>query len=120
MSSTFNFPGLHVLLTLETSDIQKLTNHSLFSRFTDEILKKYSLEKVGETIHEFENKSFTSAVCLKESHICVHTWPEYNQLTLDVYLCNYLKENSGKVKKIAAEYKDYFEAEVIKEFEILR
>ena len=120
MNPTLNFPGLHILLTLETPDIQKLTNHRLFGQFTEEILKKYDLEKVGESIHEFENKSFTTAVCLKESHICVHTWPEYNRLTLDVYLCNYLKDNSEKVKQIAAAYKDYFEAKVIKEFEILR
>ena len=39
---------------------------------------------------------------------------------MDVYLCNYLKDNSDKVRAIANEYIVYFEAEVIKDFEINR
>ena len=88
-------------MTINVSDNQKLTSSSDFIVFTDKILEKYDLEKVGFTVHNFENNSFTIAVCLMESHICIHTWPEFNQLTLDVYLCNYLKENSNLVRLIS-------------------
>ncbi|MCG2610079.1 S-adenosylmethionine decarboxylase [Flavobacterium sp. SM15] len=120
MTSHSYSPGLHILLTLEVKSILKLTDSQSFIRKTDEILQHYNLEKVGELTHNFDNESFTIAFCLKESHICVHTWPEYEQLTLDVYLCNYLQDNTEKVKAIAKEYIDYFEAKVIKEFEIYR
>ena len=79
-------PGLHKLVTLEVKQNEKLIESAKFVDFTESVLEKYSLEKVGISIHDFENNSFTIAVCLKESHICIHTWPEYNQLTLDVYL----------------------------------
>jgi S-adenosylmethionine/arginine decarboxylase-like enzyme len=50
-----------------------------------------------------------------ESHICIHTWPEFGQLTLDIYLCNYLKDNSDKVFRLGSLFKDYFNAIVINE-----
>ncbi|WP_442786860.1 S-adenosylmethionine decarboxylase family protein [Flavobacterium suncheonense] len=113
-------PGLHILLTLETDSFSKLTDSLSFIHKTNAVLEQYGLGKVGSITHDFENDSFTVAFCLKESHICVHTWPEYKQLTLDVYLCNYLQDNTQKVKDIAQEYIAYFEAKVIKEFEIYR
>lgn len=113
-------PGLHKLLTLRVPDAQKLTGLDSFEAFTDTILEKHGLEKVGFSAHIFENGSFTAAVCLKESHICIHTWPEFSQLTLDVYLCNYLRDNSLKVKEVGAAYIAYFEAEVLNDFEINR
>ncbi len=113
-------PGLHKLVTLKVQKTEKLTESAKFITFTELILEKYSLEKVGISIHDFENNSFTVAVCLKESHICIHTWPEYSQLTLDVYLCNYLQDNSQKVKVIVNDYIQYFNASVITDHEIYR
>lgn len=119
MTSTYS-PGLHKLVTLEPKDHAKLTDSKAFVAITAHILEAYSLEKVGMIVHDFENLSFTISVCLKESHICIHTWPEFGQLTLDVYLCNYLQDNSEKVKAVVKAYVDYFEAVVIKDFEINR
>jgi S-adenosylmethionine decarboxylase len=113
-------PGLHKLVTLEVQQTEKLIESEKFVAFTESVLEKYSLEKVGISIHDFENNSFTIAVCLKESHICIHTWPEFNQLTLDVYLCNYLQDNSYKVKTIVNDYIQYFNALIITDHEIYR
>ena len=113
-------PGLHKLVTLETDAVSALTDATGFIAITNTILSEYDLEKVGIASHVFENDSFTIAVCLKESHICIHTWPEFRQLTLDVYLCNYLQDNSQKVKAVTKAYIDYFEGTVLKDFEINR
>jgi S-adenosylmethionine decarboxylase len=113
-------PGLHRLVTLHVKKSEKLTGSKDFLAATDSLLEKYGLEKVGVISHDFDNDSFTTAVCLKESHICIHTWPEYSQLTLDVYLCNYLQDNTDKVNAVMQEYLDYFEAEIIKDFNIYR
>jgi S-adenosylmethionine decarboxylase len=113
-------PGLHKLLTLRVNKSSKLQDLQGFSDFTDAVLQEFDLEKVGFSAHVFDNNSFTAAVCLKESHICIHTWPEFGQLTLDVYLCNYLRDNSDKVRRVAAGYIGYFEAEIINDHEINR
>lgn len=42
----------------------------------------------------------TGAVLLAESHIAVHTWPERAGVTLDVYVCNFTTDNSGKAERL--------------------
>jgi S-adenosylmethionine decarboxylase len=120
MNPNFYSPGLHKLVTLQVNTLQKLTDSEGFITVTNQILNKYNLEQVGTTVHNFDNSSFTIAVCLKESHICIHTWPEFSQLTLDVYLCNYLQDNTAKVRAVTQEYMEYFDAIIIKDFEINR
>jgi S-adenosylmethionine decarboxylase len=120
MDSTTYSPGLHKLLTLKVSTVTQLQDLNSFKNITNTLLEQYGLEEVGFSAHVFDNGSFTAAVCLKESHICIHTWPEFLQLTLDVYLCNYLQDNSNKVREVANAYIRYFEAEVLKDFEINR
>lgn len=113
-------PGLHKLVTLQVNDSSLLTNSLAFINFSEKIIQDFQLEKVGIITHNFENNSFTIAICLKESHICIHTWPEFKQLTLDVYLCNYLQDNTQKVKSITNAFVDYFNAVILKDFEINR
>lgn len=120
MISNIYSPGLHKLVTLSVLGDDKLKDSKGFIQITDSILEQFLLEKVGVVVHDFDNKSFTVSVCLKESHICIHTWPEFNQLTLDVYLCNYLQDNTQKVKDVMQEYVSYFEGIIIKDFEINR
>ena len=38
----------------------------------------------------------TATVLLAESHLCVHTWPEQAGVTVDVYVCNFGADHSGK------------------------
>lgn len=120
MQSNSNLLGLHILLTLKTENQQKLTDNKRFIDFVDDVLAKNNLLKVGQSSHVFENSSFTTAICLMESHICIHTWPDINQLTTDVYLCNYSQDNTNKVREIAEDIRAYFQGEIISKNEIFR
>ena len=42
----------------------------------------------------------TGTVLLAESHLAIHTWPETGNVTLDVYVCNFSADNSGKAKQL--------------------
>lgn len=112
--------GLHILLTLKVSDENLLLNYDSFIKKVKEILIANDTEVVGETHHIFSNGSFTSAVILKESHLCIHTWPEYQQLTFDILLCNYFSDNTQKTDTIAKAVTDYFSGQIIKEHKIQR
>lgn len=49
---------------------------------------------------EGEPGGVTGAVLLAESHVAVHTWPERAGVTLDVYVCNFTTDNSGKAERL--------------------
>ena len=42
---------------------------------------------LAERFHQFEPHGITGVLLLAESHLSVHTWPEENLATLDVFTC---------------------------------
>lgn len=58
------------------------------------------LTELWNYYHSFWKDAYTGVVCLAESHVSIHTWPETQYLTLDIYVCNYLKDNSNKAVKL--------------------
>ena len=68
------------------------------------------LTPVGELFHRFaavpDERSaasgITGVVLLAESHLAVHTWPEFDAATLDVYVCNLGADNSARAESLLA------------------
>lgn len=38
-------------------------------------------------VHKFEPQGLTGFVLLAESHISIHTWPEWNLVAVDIFTC---------------------------------
>ena len=103
------FTGLHILGEIQTKEIKKLISLNQTKKAIHEIIRKYGLHELGSFYYKFsQGEGFTGLVSLVESHISVHTWPELGYLTLDVYLCNYRKDNSNTCKKVFAEISNTF------------
>ena len=67
------------------------------------------LQAVGELFHQFPAAGgVTGVVLLAESHVAVHTWPELGAVTIDVYVCNYSADNSGRAEAVLAELEARF------------
>lgn len=69
------------------------------------------LTAVGELFHRFAAPhgpsaaapvGITGVVLLAESHVAVHTWPELESATLDVYVCNLGADNSARAETLIA------------------
>lgn len=66
------------------------------------------LTPVGELFHRFApaqpgtGAGITGVVLLAESHLAVHTWPELDAVTLDVYVCNFGADNSARARQLFA------------------
>lgn len=67
------------------------------------------LQSVGDVFHQFEPQGITGTVLLAESHLAIHTWPEKKFVTVDVYVCNYLADNTQKALKLYSTLKTYFQ-----------
>jgi len=50
--------------------------------------------------HQGEPAGITGALLLAESHLAVHTWPERQGVTLDVYVCNFTGDNCTKAQQL--------------------
>ena len=74
-------------------------------------VRSAGLVAVGELFHRFAPgpiegpvtaAGITGVVLLAESHLAVHTWPELEAATLDVYVCNLGADNSAKAEALLA------------------
>lgn len=68
----------------------------------------HGLTVVGRLFHAFRDAAeqaagVTGTVVLAESHLAIHTWPEIGAVTLDVYVCNFSDDNSGRAQALFAE-----------------
>lgn len=100
--------GLHIVGEIYTKDEKKLNSLVLVKKRISKIIKNFSLRELGSFYYNFPEGGFTGIISLVESHIAIHTWPEFNYLTLDVYLCNYTKDNSKICKKVFKEISEFF------------
>ena len=52
------------------------------------IINEMNLNVVGEVQHQFQPYGATLLYLLAESHLTIHTFPEFNYCTIDLYCCN--------------------------------
>lgn len=114
--------GLHLIgdLTGCRCDPQRLLDGERFRAKCLEMVSTAGLTTMDATFHTFEGGGFTGTVVLAESHLAIHTWPERQGLTLDVYVCNYSADNSGKARKLFDQLVEYFQPAEVARHEIDR
>jgi len=81
-------PGLHILAEFTSEEVPLLESSEACRLLFDQLIRQHDLRKVGEVYHDFPGGGFTAVVCLTESHLSIHTWPEYRLATFDVFLSN--------------------------------
>jgi S-adenosylmethionine decarboxylase len=113
-------PGLHILAEFTTSHTELLNSSIYFRELLDKEIAHYQLHKVGQTYNDFEGGGFTAVVCLTESHISIHTWPEYGLATFDVFLSNYQQVNDGKARGLYQAVIDFYKGTELQKHEITR
>ena len=103
--------GLHLIgdLTGCRCDPQLLLDGERFKAKCVEMVEAAGLTTVGVSFHQFDGCGFTGCIVLAESHLAIHTWPERQGLTLDVYVCNYSADNSAKARGLFDTIVAYFQ-----------
>lgn len=95
------FEGLHVLATLYgCREDRALCDADLLLSGCRDAVTRAGLTPVGDCSHEFVDGGGVSlTVLLAESHLAVHTWPEHQGVTLDVYTCNHARDNADAARQ---------------------
>jgi spermidine synthase len=82
-----------------------LTDLAALSKLCRDATVDAGLTIVDEKYHVFPDFNgqpggITGTVLLAESHLAIHTWPERRGVTLDVYVCNFTSDNTGKAQQL--------------------
>jgi S-adenosylmethionine decarboxylase len=112
-------PGLHIIAKLR-ADAVHLQRYEAIQNRLRQLVVQENLQQLGEVYHNFEPGGFTGVVCLSESHISIHTWPEHGLINFDIYLSNFQRINDLTVQRIYQAVVDFFKAQVLEKTEISR
>lgn len=79
------------------------------------------LRAVGECFYAFgEGAGVTGVVILAESHVAIHTWPESNYVTLDVFVCNAYQDNRQAALQLFEAMIAEFQPQSVKRYQTVR
>ncbi len=80
--------GVHLPINLYNIDISYLETKDAGFELFDRIVKELSLNVVARDGYQFLPVGYTLAYILSESHINIHTYPEYKSCFIDIFCCN--------------------------------
>ena len=105
-------PGLHLIGDLYgcRGDARLMTDAPTLEAFCKQAVADAGLTTVGSLFHSFgHGEGVTGAVVLAESHLAVHTWPEQAGVTLDIYVCNFSRDNRAGAEAAYASLREAFQ-----------
>jgi S-adenosylmethionine decarboxylase proenzyme len=82
-----NALGRHLLVELHDCNREVLDNTDMIR----DIMLKAAIDcgavVLGSQFHHFNPQGVSGVVVIAESHISIHTWPEYGYAAVDVFTC---------------------------------
>lgn len=76
-----------MLLELYDCDPEAIDNVEVVKASMVEAAKRAQATIVDVVFHEFNPVGISGVVVIAESHLAIHTWPEYRYAAVDVFSC---------------------------------
>jgi S-adenosylmethionine decarboxylase len=106
--------GRHLLVEFYDCNSEIINDLELVEKYMNEAALAAGSTIIKSVFHRFQPFGVSGVVVIAESHLAIHTWPEYNYASVDLYTCGacvepikaylYLKE---KFQARAAELKEF-------------
>ena len=84
--------GRHLLLELFDCDVETLNNLEAVKTALMEAARRARATIVDVVFHEFNPFGVSGVVVIAESHLSIHTWPEYRYAAVDIFSCGAMLE----------------------------
>ncbi|OYT58700.1 S-adenosylmethionine decarboxylase [Thermoplasmatales archaeon ex4484_30] len=85
--------GRHIIAELYGVDKGLISVEEQVRKIMDKVVKEAGIETVGTLYNQFNPHGVTGIVLISESHISIHTWPEYEMVNLDIFTCGDIKKS---------------------------
>ncbi len=92
-----NALGRHLLLELKNCKPEALNDLDFIKDCLRTAAKEAGSTVISESFHQFSPQGVSGVVIIAESHLFIHTWPEYNYAAVDIFTCG----NSVQPEKAA-------------------
>ena len=79
--------GCHVLVELYDCDPKLLNNVSGIEKIMVDAAEHSQATVINVTFHHFSPYGVSGVVVIQESHLTIHTWPEYGYAAIDLFTC---------------------------------
>ena len=84
-----NALGRHILVEFFDCDAVILNNTSLIETSMLEAARLAKATIINSTFHHFSPFGVSGVVVVQESHLAIHTWPEYGYAAVDIFTCGH-------------------------------
>ena len=82
-----NALGRHLLIELFDCDPDAISNLETVKGALVEAARRAQATIVDVVFHEFNPFGISGVVVIAESHLSIHTWPEYRYAAVDIFSC---------------------------------
>jgi S-adenosylmethionine decarboxylase len=79
--------GRHLVVELTECNQGKLNDLAYLEECLDEAVRRSGATKVRSVFHRYNPQGISGVVVIAESHISIHTWPEYGYAAVDFFTC---------------------------------
>ncbi|MGI6371235.1 MAG: adenosylmethionine decarboxylase [Patescibacteria group bacterium] len=95
--------GFHIIVDCFECDFSKLRDISMgeIKKIISGIIDEAGLCEQGNFYKYFGPGAMSGIVSLAESHVSFHTWPEIGYVSMDIFVCNYRKDNSSAAESVS-------------------
>lgn len=80
--------GKHILLDLYGCDPNQLNDVQLLRHMALEGVRRSGATIIGDFFKPFFPQGLSGVVIIAESHLTLHSWPEYAYLAMDYFTCS--------------------------------
>ena len=82
-----NALGRHILAEYYGCDLHILNDLELLQNHMREAVIESGATIIGSTFHKFNPHGISGVIVIAESHMALHTWPEYGYAAIDFFTC---------------------------------
>ena len=96
--------GRHLLLELFDCDVEAINNLEAVKTVLVEAARRARATIVDVVFHEFNPFGISGVVVIAESHLSIHTWPEYRYAAVDIFSCGSMLQPDKAVAYLVEQF----------------
>ena len=93
--------GKHLLLELKDCDTALLNDMEYLREVLADVARLIGATVIKDSFYQFSPQGISGVIIIAESHLSIHTWPEYAFAAVDIFTCGDVIEPSRAVKPLA-------------------